>query len=309
MVKHFNTMLYVPTMFTISESETDRIITLNDGRKLGYELYGDLEGYPVFYFHGGQESRLSAAFMDGTARKLKICIIAPDRPGVGLSYYHPGRRFIDWASDVNALADALEIDKFSVFGLSGGSPHVLACAHEIPHRIHKVGIVSGTAPYNYRGKLKGVWLPLKLLHWIASFQNHKSLQSFMEREAEIVLERPEKRIKQLQKFLPKPDRSLMKFRPEYAECFIRGSQESFHKGINAAVQEWQLYVRDWGFELSNIEKQVLLWYGAKDKMAPKYKGMYLKEQLPEAELYILENEGHFSLIRNHLHTILSQLLP
>ena len=298
-------------MLSISAQSRNSVatVTLEDGRILGYAEYGDPKGFPVFYFHGGQESRLSSGFMDASAFKLNIRIIAPDRPGIGLSTFHPERTFLSWAEDVRSLADQLEIKKFSVFGLSGGSPHTLACAYAIPEYLEKVSIISGAAPYGYKGHLKGAWFPIKLIHWFAAADKEKNLRKFMEREALVLNEKPEKRIKQLQKFLPGPDKKALKQTPEWAHEFVRGSQESFRQGTDAAVQEWRLYVRDWGFNLKDIKIPVQLWYGDRDKMTPRYRGIYLKKQIANAKLRILENEGHFSLIRNHIEDILSDLLP
>ncbi len=52
------------TFSNIYSREPGKSITLPGGRILGYAGYGDDTGYPVYYFHGGQESRLSSMFMD-----------------------------------------------------------------------------------------------------------------------------------------------------------------------------------------------------------------------------------------------------
>ena len=134
--------------------QTDKTIMLSDGRNLGYAEYGDSSGFPVFYFHGGQESRLSSMFMDSTAENLDIRIISPDRPGIGISTFQDNRQFLDWGNDIAQLADSLGLVKYSVFGLSGGAPHVLACILADSSRIENASIVSGATPYGYKGTLK-----------------------------------------------------------------------------------------------------------------------------------------------------------
>ena len=287
---------------------TENTMTLSDRRILGYAVYGNPNGFPVFYFHGGQESRLSSGFMDSMAIKLNIKLVAPDRPGIGLSTYHENRQLLDYASDIRELADYLKFEKFSIFGLSGGGPHVLACAYSMPDRIEKVTIVSGTGPNNYKGKLKGMWFPVKLVHWFAASKKDNNLRGFIAKDCKTILEKPKKRLRQLQRFLPKPDRRLLRQNPEYGIDFIKGSQEAYKQGIEAVVQEWKLYVSDWGFKLDDIKLPITLWYGTKDKMTPKYRGFYLHEKLQESKLHVLENEGHFSLIRNHQTEILKGLL-
>src|SRR5271167_4350698 len=86
-----------------------RSVTLPDGRELAYEEYGDPAGDPVLSFHGGLSSRLDAAPAHQAALDLGVRLISPDRPGIGLSTFQPGRRLLDWPADVAALTEALGI--------------------------------------------------------------------------------------------------------------------------------------------------------------------------------------------------------
>ena len=289
--------------------QTDEIIILSDGRTLGYAEYGDSLGFPIFYFHGGQESRLSSKFMDSVALRLNIRLISPDRPGIGISTFKANRQFLDWGNDIYQLADSLGLSKYSVFGLSGGAPHVLACMLSDSLRIENASIISGATPYNYQGTLKGMWFPVKIIHWFASMKKDKQLRKFIQNDFDGLVNKPEKRIKQFQKYLPKPDKTLMINHPEYGLEFIEGSKESYRQGIDAVVQEWKLYVSDWQMQLDTIHLPINLWYGSADKMAPIYKGIYYDNELPKSKLRVIENEGHFSLIRNHLEEILLELIP
>ena len=287
--------------------QTENRIKLPGGRVLGYAEYGDSLGYPVFYFHGGQESRLSSMFMDSTAQKLNIRIISPDRPGVGISTFQEERQFLDWGSDIAQLAVSLGLSKYSIFGLSGGAPHVLACIITDSSSIENASIISGATPYDYKGTLKGMWFPVKLIHWFASREKDKQLRKLIQNDFDGLVNKPEKRIKQFQNYLPKPDKKLMTDHPEYAREFIEGSKESYKQGIEAVVQEWKLYVSDWRMKLNTIQFPINLWYGSADKMAPTNRGKYYKNELPHSKLKVIDNEGHFSLIRNHLEEILIEL--
>jgi len=107
---------------------TNQQITLAGGRKLGYAEYGDPSGAPILFFHGGNDSRLEGALLQETTQRLQVRLIAPDRPGYGLSDFQPNRQFLDWPADVAELAEALGMDRFAVIGHSGDSPHVAALA-------------------------------------------------------------------------------------------------------------------------------------------------------------------------------------
>src|SRR5262249_30438003 len=63
----------------------DHTLTLRDGRKLGYIDIGDSNGPVILACHGMPGSRLDFANHDPVLRSLGVRLIAPDRPGYGLS--------------------------------------------------------------------------------------------------------------------------------------------------------------------------------------------------------------------------------
>src|SRR5437016_721931 len=97
-------------------------IRLRDGRTLAYATAGDLSGAPVIAVHGTPGCRDPETWADG-AGAAGARLILPDRPGYGLSDFHPDQRLLDWPRDVEELADALQLDRFAVVGVSGGGPY------------------------------------------------------------------------------------------------------------------------------------------------------------------------------------------
>jgi pimeloyl-ACP methyl ester carboxylesterase len=61
-------------------------ITLPDGRKLGYNEYGQPDGLPVFYFHGTPSACVEWELFgnEELTGRLNMRLIAVDRPGMGL---------------------------------------------------------------------------------------------------------------------------------------------------------------------------------------------------------------------------------
>ena len=90
----------------------EKTIKLSDGRTLGYEILGDADGSPLFFFHGTPGSRLVLAEDDLLAQVPGLRLILPDRPGCGLSDPAPARTLIDWPGDVAQLADHLGLERF-----------------------------------------------------------------------------------------------------------------------------------------------------------------------------------------------------
>lgn len=107
--------------------------------------------------------------------------------------------------------------------------------------------------------------------------------------------------------LPAPDQDLLKSRPDVLEIFARDTVEAHRQGIAADAQEWQLYIRPWGFALEDIALPVSLWYGQYDVMVPPAMGRFLDQHLPQSQLHLVEDGAHFSTINNHFIDICADL--
>lgn len=99
--------------FPLDDDSSD-VLTLPDGRKLGYAQYGLLTGKPIFYLHGLPGARTEAACFEDLAQELGARIIAADRPGMGWSSPHAGRSLLDHPKDLEELAKHLKLEKYGV---------------------------------------------------------------------------------------------------------------------------------------------------------------------------------------------------
>ena len=75
----------------------DHLLVVDDGRTLGYSVYGDPDGRPVVNCHGGLVTGRDVAPADDDARRLGLCVVSPDRPGVDRTDRLPGRGIDDLA--------------------------------------------------------------------------------------------------------------------------------------------------------------------------------------------------------------------
>ncbi|KAI8631932.1 alpha/beta hydrolase [Xylariaceae sp. FL1651] len=129
-----------------------QVLKLTDGRILGFAEYGSPTGKPVFFFHGFPSSRLEASVILDACHREDLRIIAPERPGFGLSTFNPHHRIIDWPEDVRALAAHLGISRFAILGGSGGAPYALACARALPaEMMSAVGLMAPAGPWKEAG--------------------------------------------------------------------------------------------------------------------------------------------------------------
>ncbi len=284
---------------------TSNQITLGDGRTLGFAEYGHPKGQPIMYFHGWPSSRLEARMLESAARKLNIRVLAPDRPGFGLSDYKPGRRLEDWPNDVIELADALRLDRFSIMGLSGGGPYVAICALKIPQRLRAAGIISGIGSVDVPGVVDGMRRLNRLLLLVGR-RAPWLFRLFSWRAVRAMKSNPDHFFAQQLADLPKPDQAILA-RTEIRDYLLNAGLEAFRQDSRGAALENALYARPWGFRLEDISKEVLLWHGELDINVPPAMGHYLAITIPNCRSRFYQDEGHISLFVNHMEEILRTL--
>ena len=272
----------------------DRIVRLPDGRRLGYSEYGAREGRPVFFFHGFGTSRVICPPQE-PAIEMGIRLIAVDRPGIGLSDALPGRRLLDWPTDVADLADVLDIDAFSVIGWSGGGPYALACAHALRERIAAVGLVSSPAPLTgtpesgylrrldrnaVRAAGRAPWvIRLALWHW-GRPQRRDATRFFEDSVAE----------------MSAADQAVLAA-PELRGRMIANSAELYRQGGRGMYDEALILARPWGFAPNQIRVPVHVWHGVLDETVPLAMADFLVREIPVAHANLLRDEGHHLLYR------------
>ncbi|SVB46409.1 uncharacterized protein METZ01_LOCUS199263, partial [marine metagenome] len=138
-------------------------VELSDGRSLSFASFGDPAGKPVFYFHGFPGSRFEPQSNHEAYLKAGIRLLALDRPGIGQSTRKNKRKLSDWPDDVVEVAKILNLEKFSVLGVSGGGPYALACARAIPGYLDKVTVACGLGPMDAPNATSGMMLSNRIL--------------------------------------------------------------------------------------------------------------------------------------------------
>src|ERR1700735_5895620 len=128
-----------------------RTVQTSDGRTLAVEDSGDPAGRPVLVHNGTATSRhlYGPNARDAAERGLRL--IGYDRPGYGASTPQPGRTVADCAADVRAICAELGLERLAMWGISGGGPHVLACAALLPDLVTAAASLASLAPFEADG--------------------------------------------------------------------------------------------------------------------------------------------------------------
>lgn len=280
------------------------VMTLRDGRDLGWLEVGDPDGVAVLCFHGTPGSRLMVRASGDDARRSGARLICPDRPGYGLSTYVPDRRFADWPDDVAELTTHLGIDRWCVMGVSGGGPHAAVCAAALDG-VAAAAIVSGVAPLAVPGAVDAMSRANRVMAAMAA-RRSPAVRAILAAQLAVSRRWPQFAIDQYAKSLPPSDRAVLA-RDEVRAIFSLEVSRGPRSAARAAAQDLELFSADWGFSLSDVAVATDVWQGDADTIVPPRHAAILCDAIPGAELHVVPGEGHF-MVLDRVAEILSVLV-
>lgn len=279
----------------------NRLIVLPDGRRIECQSFGDLDGFPVLYFHGGLSAPVDIAFADDAARERGVRIVAPARPGIGSSDRCRDRTVADWASDVSAVVATLGIDRFSVLGWSAGGPFALAVAAGLGPLVVHTATVGGMAPLRPPLSARQLGLVLDQVLFPLSTRS-RSLAALVVRMSALAPAGVERSV--LLRALPPEDRAVIETMTpaEVAD----GLRDALRHGPGGVADDYAVLAAGWGFELADVGGPVTVFQGAADTLLPRSHAEALAAQLPSGSLEVVQGAGHF-LLHPHLGRVLDVL--
>lgn len=284
---------------SVPESTSDGRLVLADGRVLAYGVYGAPEGTPLLFFGGIPSSRVMSDAFAETVAEVGGRAIVPERPGMGVSSPHRGRRVVDYADDLVALADELGIESFPVVGWAGGGPYALAVAAEYPERVTRVGLLASPAPWRGIGPAEDAGLVGRLRFWSRRFHLVNLAAALLTRLAATDPER----LEWFTARLPRADQRVFEA-DRFREGMALSTTEAFAQGVRRVAREFDAVYGDWGFEPEEVWATVDVWHGSEDTEIPMRHGAYLVDRLPDATLHTLHGEGHYSVFTGRLGELL-----
>lgn len=288
--------------------------TLTDGRTLGYHLYGDPDGIPVFYIHGVADSGVTLEGKeDHLAKEEGIRWIAPDRPGIGKSTFQAGRSILSYTDDIRQLVQHLSLKHYCLFGVSGGSAYTLACAKALPHeQLRGVGVCAGVAPWEVgrRGQsLKILSQMYMMKYWpMRLLQSTHDIYVPLARDPSPAPMRNRFREDQLPYVDAATADAYMETDP--MQSAVRVFRQYYAQGVDAHIDDMRVLTRPWGFRIEDVGYEgIKLWYGGADVNTPPRMGLHLARHLPRSIYKEYAGETHATLLGGeYLRGILRELV-
>lgn len=266
-------------------------VLLKDRRALSFMEFGDPAGLPILGFHGTPGSRFMFRLGHAPALKLGLRLIAPERPGYGLSAFQKDRTLAGWASDMAQFCDALEIGRFAVAGVSGGGPYAAACAALLPQRVLAAGLISPVGP------VTGPGCPEKIgfAHY-CTFKLFPDLPLIMPGIFGLgrlaFLYAPQLVFGFIMGRAAPADWKILT-RKEVRRNLLEGVTEGVRPGVRGGLAEMRIFARPWNIPFQDITAPCFLWQGTADRNVPPAAAFQLGKLIPGCRVFELQGAGHY----------------
>jgi pimeloyl-ACP methyl ester carboxylesterase len=279
------------------------VMTLSDGRQLGYATMGDPAGFPVVVLHGTPGSWRQLRVLDRPGRDAGAAVIASDRAGYGESSFDPGRTVGSSAQDIGQLIRHLGLAACPVVGLSGGGPTALACGVLLGGDVSGVATVGSPAPLVPRDPALPADRLVTRLARLSPAAAH-ALFSVIVRSGR---SDPEKALSRFAALLAEPDALLLRENAEVRDAFLDDMTHPSATTARAAARDFVLLTRPWDLDLAEMTVPAQVWHGTEDRNVPVAHARVISDRCAAAQLHIVEGGGHMLL--SHAGEILASVAP
>jgi pimeloyl-ACP methyl ester carboxylesterase len=269
-------------------------LSLPDGRVLDLYVSGPDDGVPFVLHHGTPGSSVPFRDLERQVTAHGLRFVQWSRPGYGGSTRKAGRAVVDVVADTEAVLAALGAERCVVAGRSGGGPHALACAARLQEAV-SVLVIAGVAPFEAEGLdfLDGMGQD-NLDEFGAALDGEDALRRYLEPQREQLRDvTPDDIVGAMASLLPDVDRRAIT--DEFGEDLAASFREAVRPGVDGWLDDDLAFVRPWGFSLAEIAKPVSVWQGSLDLMVPYSHGRWLADRVPNADVHLVEGQGHLSI--------------
>jgi pimeloyl-ACP methyl ester carboxylesterase len=273
----------------------DLAVRVSGGRTLAVRDAGDPARTPVLVQSGTPGSRY---------------LYGPNVEDASLrgSASQPGRSVADCAADVRAICAALGIGRIGMWGISGGGPHVLACAALLPDLVAAAASLASPAPWGaegldyFAGMGEGKADDIRLL-----MADKQAARARWDKEREEILAAS----------VAEAAQAVTSLLPRAGAAVLTGGLADYlalthREGVSPGSQGWWddscAFRERWGFDLADISVPVLVLHGRQDTSVPCAHGEWLAAHIPGAEARLSDIDGHVTLLEHRAPEVHAWLL-
>ena len=261
-----------------------QLLDAGAGRVLEVVTAGEKSGKAFVFHHGGLGCSEGMAPLYRAAASAGVFLIGITRGGYAGSTRRPGRRTFNYVNETRIALDHFGIEEFVSFGWSSGGPAMVSDLQDV-RCVGGIGIASDA--------------PRVSSDWQSYMEKYLPKNSEGMGEPNFDLEVARKlEGKDLEGYfdvlLCKKDREICQ--GEFADELAEGIRIGIAPGIEGALDDFESDGDHWGIDLAELKKPVALFQGDEDRFCTPAHGHFLRDNLGNAELILLEGQGHLSIM-------------
>lgn len=284
------------------------LLTTPDGRSIEVLLAGEAQRGTLVMLPGTPTGAVPFPALDDRITAAGFRLVVVSRPGYGESTPDPGRTVARTVGDVEAVLDALGVDRFVVAGMSGGGPYALGGGALLAPRCAAVADLCGVAPFEADG-----------LDWLAGMgkenvdeftlavEGGAAYDELLEtwRQGALVANDVEELVATIADLLCEADGVAL--RAMFGDVFLAGGRRAALTGVAGLRDDELAFVRPWGFAVEDVAVPLAIFHGTEDRMVPVAHARWIASRARHATLEVLEGEGHLSILPIVLDRLLEGL--
>jgi pimeloyl-ACP methyl ester carboxylesterase len=205
--------------------------------------------------------------------------------------------------------DALGVERFVTWGISGGGPHALACAALLSDRVVAAASLAGLAPFDAPGLnyFTGMGED-NIKEFGLTMAGREYIEPYTEAVGEMMRQASVEQLAEgIASIISEVDRVAL-IDGAVGEFWAGSMPATFAQGAAGWVDDDLAFARPFGFEIDSISVPTLVVHGHKDQMVPLDHGRWLAGMIPGAAAWISEDEGHLTLYANRVPDVHGWLL-
>ncbi|KIN64820.1 Transcriptional regulator, LuxR family/hydrolase, alpha/beta fold family protein [Sulfitobacter noctilucicola] len=277
---------------TFGQAEYDRILTA-DGRLLAYREFGDRKGRPVLFIHNMMGGAIWPAGMEQLAQAKGWRVIAPSRPGFGLSDSYPARDLElvrKSCSDMRALLDHLMVDQVLVVGMMSSAGLGIRFAKDHADRVRALLNVGHAGLMDDR-LIDAMANPSRAM--AKTYRKSPTALRFLIRVAVASVDLLGPRQMLRSNFQRSdPDIELLKD-TALVDAIGEGLQHAIAQGGEAFSRDGFVALHDWREDVAALNCPATCLLGEQDAMYPQAEARRLMADLPNYALEVFPDAGQF----------------
>jgi pimeloyl-ACP methyl ester carboxylesterase len=276
----------------------EQLIDLPDGRTLEVATLGTPTGSTVFFHHGTPGTTRTLKMFEPLLELGDFYLVTASRPAYGQSSRDEGHQIASAVDDAKAALARVGRKRYVALGWSGGGPRSLASAALDNDCLGAVALAS-IAPADVDFDWTDGMGPENVTEFALAKEGGAPYEEYMAAVGEEIAKLTGDNLYDLfGGLLPDADRAALSD-DEYRQTFVDSMTYGFANGWRGYFDDNVAAISPWGFDVSNIDKRVHLFYGDADLMVPPTHGAWLTRNIPRVVTHRRANEGHVSIYSEH----------